>query len=267
MLLKDLLRIYNVNPDDCHFFRYGLYEEITNNINTFGVKEYCSNTFKTDKKYLLFFLGKTPTKSILKGAYKVGKFTPKESYNGILLNDSKGHLELDDLCELTELIDRLEINYKHKQGWSRTNFDEVDISALYPEEKKRTLKEFDGFENIYLSFDDLKEIVDNSYLDYMLPLKSVSAIYMIIDKSSGKQYVGSAYGKDGLYGRWSSYVYTEGTGNNLMLEDLKEKDEKYVRSVNPPAVHVVGGVILSKEFMEYAKMWTKKCSERFDEDL
>lgn len=48
---------------------------------------------------------------------------------------------------------------------------------------------------------------------------------------------------------------------------LKEKDEKYVRSVNPPAVHVVGGVILSKEFMEYAKMWTNKCSERFDEDL
>lgn len=79
-------------------------------------------------------------------------------------------------------------------------------------------------------FDDLKEIVDNSYLDYMLPLKSISAIYMIIDKSSGKQYVGSAYGKDGLYGRWSSYVYTEGTGNNLMPEDLKEKDEKHFKN-------------------------------------
>ena len=32
---------------------------------------------------------------------------------------------------------------------------------------------------------------------------------------------------DGLYGRWSNYVYTEGTGNNLMLEELNAKDKKH----------------------------------------
>lgn len=230
MLLKDILKIYNINPDDCHFFRYGLYEDIKDNINNMGVKEYCSNTFKTEKKFLLFFLGKTSTKSILKGAYKVGTFTPKEEYGGALLNDSKGYLKLDDLDELDELINRLEINYEHKQGWSRTSFDEIVVSALYPEEKARTVKEFNGLENIYLSYEELKEIVDNSYLDYVLPLKSISAIYMIIDKSSGKQYIGSAYGKDGLYGRWTSYVYTEGTGNNIMLEEFKEKDEQHYKN-------------------------------------
>ena len=227
MFLKDLLKIYNINPDDAHLFRYGLYDSIKENINSIGVQEYCSNSFKTNKKYLLFFLGKTPSKSILKGAYIVGEYIEKEKYIGRLLIGSKGYLELKPLKELEELINRVEIDYEHKQGWSRTSFDEVTISALYPKENFRKVKEFTSYENVYLSYEELKEIVDNGYLDYKLPLKSINAIYMIVDKSSGKQYIGSAYGEDGLYGRWHSYIYTEGTGNNLMLEELKIKNEKH----------------------------------------
>ena len=227
MLLKDILKIYNINPDDCHLFRYGLYDSIRNNINQVGVKEYCSNCFKTSKKYILFFLGETPTKSMLKGAFNVGNYIRKENYEGELLPHSKGYLELSELSELDELIDRLEINYEYKQGWSRPSFDEVTVSALFPKENVRTVKEFIGYDNVYLSYEELKEIVNNGYLDYKLPLQSISAIYMIIDKSTGKQYIGSAYGKNGLYGRWSSYIYTEDTGNNLMLKELKEKNEKH----------------------------------------
>ena len=227
MLLTDLLRLYKINPEECQFFRYGKYMNIIDNIEKIGVKEYCSNCFNTKKKYLLFFLADTSTKSVLKGAYEVGEYIKKEEYNGELLDLSKGYLQLTELKELDELVDRLEIYYEFKQGWNRYSFDEVTVSALYPKVNARKVPKFTSYENIYLSYEELKEVVNNGYLDYKLPLMSINAIYMIIDKTTGKQYIGSAYGEDGLYGRWETYVNTEGTGNNVMLKELNDGDKEH----------------------------------------
>lgn len=41
-------------------------------------------------------------------------------------------------------------------------------------------------------------------------------IYYIFDTSDGKGYVGSAYGKDNLLGRWLNYA-THGHGGNVLL--------------------------------------------------
>lgn len=227
MLLTDLLKLYNINPEDCHLFRYGKFQSIIDNIDKIGVKEYCSNCFKTSKKYLLFFLADSSTKSVLKGAYIVGDYIKRDEYNGNLLDFSKGYLQLKNLIELDELVNRLEIDYEFKQGWSRYQFDEVTVSALYPKINVRKVPKFTSYENVYLNYEELKEVINNGYLDYKLPLKSINAIYMIVDKSTGKQYIGSAYGENGLYGRWETYINTEGTGNNVMLMELNAEDERH----------------------------------------
>ena len=43
-------------------------------------------------------------------------------------------------------------------------------------------------------------------------------VYLITDKSDGKSYVGSAYGKDNILGRWIGYVRT-GHGGNAQLKN------------------------------------------------
>ena len=79
------------------------------------------------------------------------------------------------------------------------------------------------------TYDELKEIVENPtiYEAWHTALSSVNAIYLIVDRETGKQYVGSAYGKDGLLGRWSCYVNSLHGNNKLMKELICTHPERY----------------------------------------
>ncbi|MEL6575988.1 MAG: GIY-YIG nuclease family protein [Pseudomonadota bacterium] len=48
-------------------------------------------------------------------------------------------------------------------------------------------------------------------------LSSVSGVYLLVCTDSGEQYVGSAYGEAGFWGRWSGYA-KDGHGGNLLLK-------------------------------------------------
>jgi hypothetical protein len=49
-------------------------------------------------------------------------------------------------------------------------------------------------------------------------LRSGRGIYLLVHRETGQQYVGSAYGVDGLLGRWKSYA--DGHGGNVGLKEL-----------------------------------------------
>lgn len=78
---------------------------------------------------------------------------------------------------------------------------------------------FPGFENIDLSFEELETLVLNSRPDWKAALASVKGIYLISDVTTGKRYVGSASGDQGIWSRWCSYVAT-GHGGNVELRAL-----------------------------------------------
>lgn len=56
-------------------------------------------------------------------------------------------------------------------------------------------------------------------------LKQWRGIYLIFDDSDGKSYVGSAYGRDNLLGRWTNYAGSGHGGNKL----LKARDPQTFR--------------------------------------
>ena len=53
---------------------------------------------------------------------------------------------------------------------------------------------------------------------------------MIADTSTGKRYIGSAYGDSGIWSRWETYV-DSGHGGNKKLKELLDDEnwEDYVR--------------------------------------
>lgn len=67
-----------------------------------------------------------------------------------------------------------------------------------------------------ISYYDLKRKIDNSD-DWCRALRSHKGVYLITDKNTGKQYVGSAYGEDGIFGRWVVYL-TSGYDKNFEKE-------------------------------------------------
>lgn len=79
---------------------------------------------------------------------------------------------------------------------------------------------FPGYDNVRLSYQQLASIIDRHKQDWVAALENQKAVYLITDKCSGKQYVGSAYGENGmLLQRWANYV-AEGHGGNKLLKSI-----------------------------------------------
>jgi len=87
---------------------------------------------------------------------------------------------------------------------------------------------FNGLDNVHLSFHDLKLILNGEkYSDYRSALSSVKGIYCLTDTKTGKLYIGSAYGENGIAQRWSEYINTKTGGNDGLIELYKRESEKY----------------------------------------
>lgn len=78
---------------------------------------------------------------------------------------------------------------------------------------------FPGFYSFRMPFAELRSIWRANRSDWSIPLSTVSGIYHILDRETGKSYVGSAYGHGGFWQRWSSYFAT-GHGSNVGMREL-----------------------------------------------
>ena len=81
---------------------------------------------------------------------------------------------------------------------------------------------------IKLHYSQLEHIfeypIDNQdWKDY---LSNRSGVYLILDRSSGEQYIGSAYGDHGIWGRWNTYA-SNGHGGNLDLKNLDPQNFQF----------------------------------------
>jgi hypothetical protein len=123
--------------------------------------------------------------------------------------------------EYGSFIGRLKLRSAYRERATRVNF-ENHYSAFEVSEILRepyTGRAFTGFEEIDLSFEELETLVRHSRSDWKAALASVKGVYLISDTKTGKRYVGSACGDDGIWSRWCSYVAT-GHGNNVELRKL-----------------------------------------------
>lgn len=109
--------------------------------------------------------------------------------------------------------------------WHQKATTEKEILAI----QAKTKISFTGYEDTILSYEELKEIIDNKelYAEWHASLASVYGIYLITDTISGKLYVGSAYGNQGILQRWTEYVETKHGGNKKIRQLLKEDPKRY----------------------------------------
>ena len=141
---------------------------------------------------------------------------------------------------------------KSAVSWHQKGTLPKPVISILADERKI----FSGFENLLITYAELKEIVDNPiiYDQWHTALSSVYAIYLIVDRESGKQYVGSAYGENGLLGRWSCYAQTHHGHNKRMRELLEEYPQRYhsfqfsILQILPKTITSEGVVQVEQEF-------------------
>jgi hypothetical protein len=99
--------------------------------------------------------------------------------------------------------------------------DQMHVVALH--EQRMTVGEFPGFNSVLLSHATLKTIVRENIESWRAALGAVAGVYVITDKSSGEQYVGSAYGVGGIWTRWCNYAENGHGGNAQLRAVLRDK--------------------------------------------
>ena len=62
----------------------------------------------------------------------------------------------------------------------------------------RLMIPFNSYNDVLLSFKELKNLIETDNVEWREKLKTVNGIYCIADQSNGKLYVGSAYGNEGI---------------------------------------------------------------------
>ena len=120
------------------------------------------------------------------------------------------------------LIGRLVFHWKKdaraKGRKPATVLPNMSIAELLPETYVGI--DFPGYENINLPFSIIEQLWHDAKPDWYTALANCQGVYLITDTKTGRRYVGSAYGEDGIWSRWGAYFKTGGHGNNVLLKEL-----------------------------------------------
>ena len=237
LYFSDVLRKVGLDPAKVKLIRHALTDKgFKSCYDKNMVLEYTrqqKSGFSKNYDYWCVFISGKGTLAKLFACYRVGNSVPdtpdampKDFPHPEWFQGENAYFDLEHIDLLKDYEGRLTIDWGNSaRMWHQKGTTEKPIVAIQADEKKV----FSGFENLILTYDELKEIVENPtiYEAWHTALSSVNAIYLIVDQETGKQYVGSAYGKDGLLGRWSCYVNSLHGNNKLMKELICAYPERY----------------------------------------
>jgi hypothetical protein len=213
--LSDVWVIPNLENYKLHFARWNTIE---NPLDVWardrrewqGWNEYKPARNEFNRKYifsLIQFYHETDT-WLFGGIFEVLQRHEKR-YEIVLTGQGRGH------------VGRLKVVSSYRERATRVNFEnhfpELVVKEILPQPYSGIV--FPGFEGIELSFSELEVLVKIDRLDWKTALCNVKGIYLITDTNTGKRYVGSAYGVEGIWSRWTSYI-ENGHGGNVELKVL-----------------------------------------------
>jgi hypothetical protein len=87
-------------------------------------------------------------------------------------------------------------------------------------------------------------------------LRSVRGVYLLVHRTKGDQYVGSASGADGFFGRWKNYA--DGHGGNVAMKELGAPAEDYDAAI----LEVVGSDAAESDIIAREELWKVKLGTR-----
>ena len=115
--------------------------------------------------------------------------------------------------------------------------DSIPVWEVTPQTFLEQSETFGGYEKVCMSYKELKYVMQMS--EWWSALSNVYGVYVIADRATGKKYVGSAYGENGVAGRWNEYLNSgydndeKETGeypNKKLKVLVKEKGLSYIQT-------------------------------------
>ncbi len=184
------------------------------------------NNTNFERDFILSLIFKEKDEWLFAGIYK--RLSVNKKTDGLF----EYKTELTDIGR--DLIGKLVVAFQKKFRNSylilENNIDKLYLSEIL--KKSYKLDPFPGFENVYVNYGLLREIINENEQSWKSALSNVKGVYLISDQKAGKLYVGSAYGEEAFWTRWKRYVETGHGGNVLLKEILGDNSIEYVDNFN-----------------------------------
>lgn len=198
--------------------------------------------------------------------YKQNEWLFSGIYERIGVEQVENHFEYDTrmLDIKNELVGRLVVSFPKTFRASYVHYskfyNKISISEIL--KNRITIEPFPGYENVIVDFDYLKSVYDNEDKSWNTALKSVFGVYLIVDKKTGKNYVGSAYGKDSIWSRWSNYIRNGHGGNKRLKQLIQSQGISYFKNFQFSILEIFSKVMSKDEIIKREVHWKKKLLSR-----
>lgn len=175
--------------------------------------------------YLVVFLAEEGCECRFIGVYR--NYGPKRATgNGF------SEYTIEEVEGFEGLKDKVVIDWgKGTRSWMQNWQSTKNVRRIDQVNTGNDIPYFIRYEDVILSFSQLQKVVEDK--EWKSKLESLNCVYMILDKETGKQYVGVTYKdmkpgiKNGILGRWTEYAKTRHGNNKLLVALLAEKGISY----------------------------------------
>lgn len=203
--------------------------------------------------YIISFIGLERKRSVFIGVFKINSSGPK---NG------KHYYDLEPVPEFNDFVDRLVIDWgSNAIAWHQWyDRQEKEVIEILPQ---GYIGNFPGVLNFVLEYDELKTLINNpdANHEWRHHLSAVNGIYLILDSSTGRQYIGSANGNNGIWQRWCDYA-TNGHGGNKELVTLQKANPFHHHHFRFSVLQTLPSNITQREIITIENLYKEKLGAR-----
>ena len=227
-----------------------------------------SNPVFRDCDFIATFIGDGDTRAKFYGIYRVLEERaatpddiPEDSPMAGWHHQDRYFYKLEHQSQYVDFEGRVVIEWGAGTLAWHQNMTNKPVIEIFP--PGRALQPFSDYLDFTLSYQELQEVIANpaAHRDWQSSLSAVAGIYLILAETTGEQYVGSAYGLSGSWGRWQQYA-ANGHGGNKLLEQIVKDDAAYPNAFRYSVLQVLPKSTKDAEVIRWESQYKVKLGSR-----
>jgi hypothetical protein len=215
---------------------------------------------------IVSFIGTKGTKARLFGVYRVlgkrdGRDVPSPAGCPPEVGQGRYFYELQREAGYEDLENRAVIEWgKGALAWVQ-QLSNKEVVELLPKGQLRP--PFRDYLEFTLTYAELVELYthEDANREWHARLAAVAGTYLILATKTGAQYVGSAHGTEGIWGRWAQYA-RDGHGGNKLLIDLIASDSVYPAAFSYSILQILPKSFGRSEVLRWEERYKEKLGSR-----